>query len=107
FYGTYEAGDKRLERLVGEYIGTEGVLHNKLRDRDSGIQGALYKGAVPQKFGMEGVVGENCEIDIPIYRYSDVITLLAEAIVRNGNTVTQEAINHVNTVRNRAGLESY
>lgn len=107
FYETYEKNDKRLERLVGEYTGTEGVLHNRKIDRDSGTQGALYKGAVPQKFGMEGVVGENCEIDIPVYRYADVITLLAEAIVRNGNAVTQEAIDYLNDVRTRAGLSSY
>ncbi len=107
FYETYEPNDKRLERLVGEYTGTEGVLHNKKLDRDSGIQGALYKGAVPQKFGMEGVVGENCEIDIPIYRYADVITLLSEAIVRNRKSVTQEAVDLLNMVRNRAGLNSY
>jgi hypothetical protein len=108
FYETYEPNDKRLQRLVGEYTGTEGTLHNKNIDRDSGTpESALYKGAVPQKFGMEGVTGENCEIDIPIYRYADVITLLAEAIVRNENSVTLEAINHLNAVRNRAGLNSY
>lgn len=107
FYETYEAGDKRLQRLVGEYTGTEGVLHNRKNDRDSGTQGQLYKGAVPQKFGLEGVTGENCEIDIPIYRYADVITLLAEAIVRNTNSVSQEAIEHLNAVRTRAGLLPY
>ena len=107
FYETYEPGDKRLERIVGEYTGTDGVLHSKKRDRDSGTQGVLYKGAVPQKFGLEGTVGENCEIDIPIYRYADVITLLSEAIVRNGNRVTQEALDYLNAVRNRAGLASY
>ncbi|MCS2301751.1 RagB/SusD family nutrient uptake outer membrane protein [Bacteroides ovatus] len=44
------------------------------------------------KYKIEGVVGEKCEIDMPIYRYADVLTLLSEAIVRNGNSITQEAI---------------
>jgi hypothetical protein len=107
FYETYEPNDKRLQRIVAEYTGTDGTPHNKHIDRDSGTQGFLYKGAIPQKYAIEGVMGENCEIDMPIYRYADVITLLAEAIVRNENSVTQEAINHLNAVRNRAGLNSY
>ncbi len=48
-------------------------------------------GAIPVKYKIEGVIGELCEIDMPIYRYADVLTLLSEAIVRNGNSITQEA----------------
>ncbi|MCD7938332.1 MAG: RagB/SusD family nutrient uptake outer membrane protein [Tannerellaceae bacterium] len=107
FYESYEANDKRKEKIYGEYTGTEGVEHSRLLDRDSGTQGLLYRGAVPVKYGFDGVVGEKCEIDMPIYRYADVITLLAEAIVRNGNQVTTEALNYLNQVRNRAGLPSY
>ena len=36
-----------------------------------------------------------------------MLTLLAEAIVREGNTVTTEAINLLNQVRTRAGLTAY
>ena len=36
-----------------------------------------------------------------------LLTLLAEAIVREGNTVTTEAINLLNQVRTRAGLTAY
>ena len=39
---------------------------------------------------------------MPIYRYADVLTLLAEAIVRNGNKLTQEAVNLLNDVRTRS-----
>ncbi len=42
-----------------------------------------------------------------VYRYADVLTLLSEAIVRKGNAVTQEAVDLLNTVRERAGLSSY
>lgn len=107
FYETFEAADKRKERIYGEYLGTEGVLHNRQLDRDNGTQGILYKGAVPVKYGFDGVVGEKSEIDMPIYRYADVLTLLSEAIVRNGNVVTTEAIGYLNQVRIRAGLKAY
>ncbi|WP_254871743.1 RagB/SusD family nutrient uptake outer membrane protein [Bacteroides acidifaciens] len=108
FYDSYEPGDKRLERLIGEYTGTDGILHNKQKDRIEGNAGSvLWYGAVPQKYAIEGVVGNMCEIDQPIYRYADVITLLAEAIVRNGNKVTQEALDYLNMVRKRVGLGNY
>lgn len=48
-----------------------------------------------------------CQTDWIVYRYADVLTLLAEAIVREGNTVTTEAINLLNQVRTRAGLTAY
>lgn len=108
FYESFEPGDKRLEKIIGEYIGTDGTLHNKQTDRIEGNTGSvLWYGAVPQKYEIEGVVGNMCEIDQPVYRYADVITLLAEAIVRNGNRVTQEALGYLNRVRNRVGLDSY
>ena len=54
------------------------------------------------------MVGEKCEIDMPIYRYADVLTLLSEAIVRNGNRVTQEAVDLLNQVRvKHGGLRAY
>ena len=40
-------------------------------------------------------------------RYADVLTLYAEAIVRNGNAITEEALGYLNQVRTRAGLEAY
>lgn len=107
FYETFEKGDKRLDKIAADYVGTEGVRHNRALDRDGGTVGVLYKGAVPVKYGFEGTVGEKCEIDMPIYRYADVVTLLSEAIVRNGNKVTQEAVNFLNMVRTRAGLTAY
>ena len=45
--------------------------------------------------------------DIIVYRYADVLTLLAEAIVREGNTVTPEAVELLNMVHTRAGLPAY
>ena len=42
-----------------------------------------------------------------MYRYADVLTLLSEAIVRQGNAVTQEAVDLLNMVHTRAGLPPY
>lgn len=42
-----------------------------------------------------------------MYRYADVLTMLSEALVRQSNTVTPEAVELLNRVRNRAGLDSY
>jgi hypothetical protein len=108
FYETYEAGDKRLERIIGEYIDVNGTLHNKATDRDGGQQGMLYKGAAPLKYDWtSGVAGSACAIDFVVYRYADALTLLSEAIVRKGGAVTQEAVTLLNRVRQRAGLKAY
>ncbi|MEG0454690.1 MAG: RagB/SusD family nutrient uptake outer membrane protein, partial [Bacteroides sp.] len=47
------------------------------------------------------------QVDWVVYRYADVVTLLSEAIVRKGNTVTQEAVDLLNMVRKRAGITEY
>ena len=107
-YESYDPADKRLKRIIGEYTGTEGVHHSRALDRDGGTMGTLFYGAIPVKYKIEGVVGEKCEIDMPIYRYADVLTLLSEAIVRNGNRVTQEAVDLLNQVRvKHGGLRAY
>ncbi|WP_373826364.1 RagB/SusD family nutrient uptake outer membrane protein, partial [Bacteroides heparinolyticus] len=51
--------------------------------------------------------GEESQIDWIVYRYADVLTLLSEAIVRQNDVVTQEAIDLLNMVHERAGLKGY
>ena len=51
------------------------------------------------------MTGAQSGVDLVIYRYSDVLLTLAECIVRNGGQPTSEAIELVNRVRDRAGLE--
>lgn len=109
FFNTFEQGDKRLETIIYEYVGTDGTIHNQTEDRKS-TDNKLYYGAVPLKYDCKdfaGTLGENSETDYIIYRYADVLTLLAEAIVRNGNSVTEEAVELVNKIRRRAGLSEY
>lgn len=103
FYNTFDPEDKRLECLVGEYTGTDGVVYNEANPGTN-----LIKGALPVKYGEDpAATGEESQIDWVIYRYADILTLLSEAIVRDGNVVTNEAVSLLNRVRTRAGLDAY
>ena len=65
-------------------------------------------GAVPVKYGEDPEsTGDGSQIDLVVYRYADVLTLLSEAIVRKGNAVTSEALDLLNQVRVRAKLNPY
>ncbi|WP_337940264.1 RagB/SusD family nutrient uptake outer membrane protein [Parabacteroides sp.] len=106
FFHTFEEGDERLKTIISAYTGTGGKEHSEEIDKKS--NGFLLYGAVPFKYEIDkGTTGEDNEIDYIIYRYADALTLLSEAIVRNGNAVTQEAIDLLNRVRTRAGLLAY
>ena len=103
FYHTFDPADKRLKVLVGDFIGEDGVHYN---EQNPGS--VLIKGAMPIKYGEDpAATGEESQIDWIVYRYADVLTLLAEAIVRQGNAVTPEAIDLLNRVHTRAGLTAY
>lgn len=103
FYDTFDENDKRLEVLVGDFIGTDGKHYNK--DNPGAV---LIDGAMPVKYGEDPVAtGEESQVDWVVYRYADVITLLSEAIVRKNNAVTQEAVDLLNMIRNRAGITLY
>lgn len=103
FYNQFAPEDKRLEVLVGEFTGTDGKLYN---EENPGT--VMIKGALPVKYGEDpAAVGEESQVDWIVYRYADVLTLLSEAIVRQNGVITQEAIDLLNTVRKRAGIEAY
>lgn len=103
FYRTFDPADKRLEVLVGDFVGTDGVRYN---EENPGT--VLASGAIPIKYGEDpDATGEESGIDWIVYRYADVLTLLSEAIVREGNAVTPEAIDLLNRVHTRAGLPAY
>lgn len=106
FMKTFEKGDDRLNSIIYEYVGTEGIVHNEEDDKATG--GLLLYGAVPFKYEIDkATTGEDNQIDWIIYRYADALTLLSEAIVRKGNAVTPEAVDLLNMVRTRAGLPAY
>lgn len=103
FYDTFEPNDKRLETLVGDFVGTDGVRYNQ--ENPSTV---LAKGALPVKYGEDPLAtGEESQVDWVVYRYADILTALSEVIVRKNNTVTPEAIDLLNMIRERAGIELY
>lgn len=102
YINSYDPADKRLGTMITEYTSKSGVLHNQTIDsKKPGEQ--LYLGAVPLKYEIDPATlgGEQSQIDWIIYRYADVLTLTAEAITRNKG-VTDEAVNMLNRVRERA-----
>ncbi len=103
FYNTFDKNDKRLEVLVGDFQGTDGIHYTEATPGT-----VLIKGALPVKYGEDPVAtGEESQVDWVVYRYADVLTLLSEAIVRKNNAVTQEAVDLLNRIRLRAGIEPY
>ncbi len=103
FYDTFDPADERLEVLVGNYVGTDGVRYNK---SNPGV--GLADGALPVKYGEDpNDTGENSAIDLILLRYADVLTMMSEALARHANAVTPEALDLLNRVHTRAGLKAY
>lgn len=103
FYNQFDPSDKRLEVLVGEFTGTDGKLYNEANPGT-----VMLKGALPVKYGEDpAAVGEESQVDWIVYRYADVVTLLSEALVRQSGAVSQEAVDLLNMVRRRAGIDEY
>jgi hypothetical protein len=105
FFETFEPGDERTQVIISEYVTNDNVTLNK---ENPGTAPYLLHGVIPLKYKIEpSNTGDHCVTDWIVYRYADVLTLLAEAIVHQGNTVTPEAIGLLNQVRTRAGLGAY
>ena len=103
FYHTFDPADKRLEVLVGDFVGTDGKHYTEADPAP-----VLVKGAMPVKYGEDpNSTSEDSQIDWIVYRYADVLTLRAEALVRAGKDITQEALDCLNAVHTRAGLTAY
>ncbi|MDR0566239.1 MAG: RagB/SusD family nutrient uptake outer membrane protein [Prevotellaceae bacterium] len=114
FFDTFEPNDERTTYIISEYkYTTKNALKQDtlvVRNRENkGTDGGncLQHGVIPLKYKLEPVNGDACDIDLMVYRYADVLTLLSEAIVRQGNAVTDEAIRLLNEVRTRAKLPGY
>lgn len=57
------------------------------------------------KFYSDVSISEDAENDIPIIRFADILLMYAEALNEEGNTAT--ALEYLNRVRMRAGLDGY
>lgn len=103
FYDTFDPADERLKVLVGSYLGTDGVHYNK---SNPGV--GLADGALPVKYGEDpNDTGQSSAIDFILLRYADVLTMMSEALARQANAVTTEALGLLNRVHTRAGLKPY
>jgi hypothetical protein len=103
FYHTFDPADERLQVLVGDFVGTDGVHYN-----ESNPGSALKGGALPIKYGEDpNSTGAESQVDWIVFRYADILTLMSEALVRENNAVTDEALNLLNMVHTRAGLKAY
>lgn len=96
FYDKFESGDLRTNTIISEFTSGGGALV----DRDNGL-----RGAIPLKY--TNIIGEgpSYSIDWVIYRYSDVLLSVAEAI--NEQRGPSDAYVYVNEVRERAGVADW
>ena len=81
----YEAGDKRKDASIAFAVGANGVNYPFIKKY-------LHAHSLP------GMSNDNW----PVYRYAEVLLLLAEAL--NEQNKTSEALTFLNQVRTRAGL---
>lgn len=85
----YEAGDKRKDASIAYVTLSQSLRADK-------VYPYVKKYAKPH--ATHGITGNN----FPIYRYSEVLLFLAEALMEQGKTA--EAATYLNQVRARAGL---
>ncbi len=85
----FEQGDKRYTQSVGIYINTS------TRDTTPYIKKYLHP----------PVLANGTNTNQPIFRYAETLLMLAEALVETQSGLSNEAIELVNAIRVRAGLE--
>ena len=104
--GTYETGDKRLEAsiAVAEGTGVVGDMVIEAVKTPVGYKVPTGKRAYPfiKKYLHPHSLEQNTDDNFPIYRYSDALLSMAEAL--NEQNKSAEALTYLNPVRVRAGL---
>lgn len=101
FYDSFEPNDVRKTNLIAEYTGTDGVTYNR-----SNPGNVMQMGPLPLKIAEDADRNTALTtVDIILYRYADVILSKAEAIANKNSAPNQEAIDLVNVIRERAGLD--
>ncbi|MEC5143140.1 RagB/SusD family nutrient uptake outer membrane protein [Chitinophaga sp. 212800010-3] len=102
-YDKFDKADKRLKVLLESYP-VDKTADGKVIYKNARTAGQL--GAVPMKFGPDPskASSQNSGVDLPIYRYADVLLMLAESINEANGAPNQDAYNAINAVRERAGL---
>ena len=98
FIDTFEENDERLKGILTSYKDKNGNMVNR-------GYGKLVRGAYPAlKYSFDpNQQGEGSSNDYVVFRYADVLLMLAECINENAGP-TAEAVALVNRIRSRAGL---
>jgi hypothetical protein len=101
FYDTFEAADVRKTMLIAEYTGTDGIVYNR-----SNPGTVMDLGPVPLKIDQDAQRTTGLStVDIIEYRYADVLLSKAEALANAAGAPGAEAMELINVVRRRAGLQ--
>tara|TARA_R110001606_G_scaffold399277_1_gene583348 strand:+ start:5784 stop:7256 length:1473 start_codon:yes stop_codon:yes gene_type:complete len=100
FYDSFEDTDIRKTNLIAEYQGTDGITYNR-----SNPGNYMQLGPLPLKIAEDADRNTGLTtVDIILYRYADVLLSKAEALANKSNIPSQEAIDLVNIVRQRAQI---
>lgn len=101
FYDTFESNDKRKTMLISEYTGTDGITYNR-----SNPGTIMDLGPLPLKMNPDAARTTSLStVDIIMYRYADVLLSKAEALANSAGAPNAEAMELINVVRRRAGLD--
>ncbi|HVU58734.1 MAG TPA: RagB/SusD family nutrient uptake outer membrane protein [Puia sp.] len=102
-YDKFDPTDKRLKVLLQNYpVGKD--ANGNVIYKNARTDGQI--GAVPMKFSADPsrASSQNSSIDFPVYRYADVLLMLAESINNANGGPNTEAYADIDAVRERAGL---
>jgi hypothetical protein len=110
FYDSFEPDDTRKTYFITEYITIEQDKDTKkdvqiVYNRQNPWEKAFSIGPLPLKYQIENVNNTSSNLDCVQYRYPEILLSLAEAIVmKPGGSITQEAVDLINRIRNRAHI---
>lgn len=100
FYDTFESEDVRKTNLIAEYTGTDGITYNRANPGTN-----IDLGPLPLKMDPDATRTTTLStVDLIQYRYADVLLSKAESIA-NVTGPNEEAMELVNRIRRRAGLD--
>tara|TARA_R110002049_G_scaffold301166_1_gene493050 strand:- start:9475 stop:10971 length:1497 start_codon:yes stop_codon:yes gene_type:complete len=98
FVDSFNPNDERKQTIIQNYYNASGALVN-LRTTTDNARSIKY-------FDNEQM-GNLCGADTPYLRYADILLCRAEALNEVNNGPTQEAVDLVNLVRDRAKVNTY
>ncbi|PZX49823.1 RagB/SusD family nutrient uptake outer membrane protein [Algoriphagus chordae] len=91
--------------LISQFSENDLRMNSSLQLGYTGAEGAFVPDPYVSKFYSDVAISQDAENDFPIIRFADVLLLYAEALNENGKT--SMALEYLNRIRERAGLETY